>query len=215
MCYGLSLPTVHIKRYMNFSVKAFFYQIFIDPILSRLHKSISEYIKSSDRVIDIACGTGSLSMALSGKAMHVTGIDLSEEMIAAAMRSVRKTGIKNVIFQTRDASDMADYKDQEFDVAITSMAVHQFDAQLAAEILMEMKRIARKVIIVDYNHPMPRGFSRAVAYGIEMIAKGDHYRNFRVYMDKGGINYFINQAGLFLESRIIKGDGVFVIGVCS
>jgi SAM-dependent methyltransferase len=199
---------------MNYYFKGFFYQAFIDPILSKLHDSIRENTASDDRVIDIACGTGALSMAIAGNVLHVTGIDLSNDIIHTANRSAGKRKIKNVIFEARDASDLSCYKDGEFDVAVTSMAIHQFDADLAINILSEMRRISKKIIITDYNCPMPKGTSRSLAYGIERLAGGDHYRNFRLYMKSGGITSFTKQCGLTIKSEAKRGNGVFTVVVC-
>ncbi len=200
---------------MNFSLKGFFYQVLIDPILSKLHDSITSNIEKSQRVIDIACGTGSLSLAVAKKALHVTGIDLSKDIIGTANRSATKRNAKNVKFEYQDASDLSCFKNKEFDIAMTSMAIHQFDADLAIRIMSEMKRIAPKIIIVDYNYPMPKGYSRSIAYGIEWLAGGDHYRNFKKYMTKGGIHTFLKESGLTIKSETVRGNGVFVIVVCS
>lgn len=198
---------------MDFSLSGLIYQLFIDPILSRHYDTILKNIKPSHRVIDIACGTGSQSIAIAQKAHSVIGIDLSEEMIGTALRSAGRKNLSNVLFELRDASNLSYYKDNEFDIAITSMAVHQFDAELAVKILSEMKRIAPVVIIVDYNYPMPKGLARNLAFGIERIAGGDHYRNFKVYMKNGGITYFANRSGLKVITETVRGSGVFLISV--
>lgn len=199
---------------MNFSPKILFYQVFIDPILSRLHGEILSNIRSSDRIIDIACGTGSLALAIAGKAKHVTGIDIDEDGIIAARRSARSKGAGNVLFEVRDASDLSCYSDREFDIAVTSMAIHQFDAELAVKILSEMKRIAPVVVIADYNHHIPRGWGRSVVRGIERLAGGEHHRNFTIYMQLGGLHYFMRKAGLRVRSESIRGKGVFLIAMC-
>jgi len=94
------------------------------------------------------------------------------------------------------------------------MAVHQFDADLAVKILKEMKRISTTVVIVDYNSLMPKGLSGSASWGIERLAGGDHYRNFRTFMERGGIRYFIAEAGLTVKSETIRGSGVFSVTVC-
>ena len=53
---------------MTFSLSSFIYQTVIDPILAKLHGSVLDNIDSSHRVIDVACGTGSLSLAIAEKA---------------------------------------------------------------------------------------------------------------------------------------------------
>ena len=198
---------------MRFSLSGFIYRIFIDPLISGLRKSVAEHVDPSHRVIDVACGTGALSLAIAEKAMHVTGIDLSDDMIITAQRSAQRRGATNVSFELHDASDLLRYSDGEFDLAVTSMAIHQFEAQLAIKILAEMKRISGRVIIADYNLNMPAGLSKRIAWGMERIAGGDHYRNFRIYMQNGGAPWFVRQAGMKIVSETEKG-GVFVVLKC-
>jgi 2-polyprenyl-3-methyl-5-hydroxy-6-metoxy-1,4-benzoquinol methylase len=190
------------------------YRIIIDPLLSKLHYSVVQNIKPQQRIIDVACGTGALSLAMALKAKHVIGIDLSEDMIITASRAALKKGMNNVRFELRDASDLSVYKDRQFDVAVTSMTVHQFDAELAVKIVSGMKRLASEVILADYNHHMPNGWGRSLAWSIERLAGGNHFSNFRNYMQKGGIHWFAREAGLKIRSEVIKGGGVFVVTVC-
>ncbi|MBN2863827.1 MAG: class I SAM-dependent methyltransferase [Bacteroidales bacterium] len=199
-----------MKQYFN----VLFYRIFIDPLLSVLRKSITESINDAAKIIDIACGPGTLAVSLSRKAGHVTGIDIDQGLISFATSRARKKGLSNLTFKVHDASDLSVYKNQEFDIAVTSMAIHQFSEELAVIILREMKRIAHKIIIADYNYQMPEGFARNVAYGIESITKGDHQSNFRNYMSKGGIIWFTGAAGLTVKSTTIKGKEIFIVVEC-
>jgi len=196
------------------SLNVLIYTTLIDPLLSGLRKTVVETISQQAAVIDIACGPGTLALEIAHKAGHVTGIDLDEGLIAYASARSKKRGISNLTFEIRDASDLSSYNNGQFDFAVTSMAVHQFPEILAVKILREMKRIAHTVIIADYNYPMPRGFSGSLAYGIEYIAKGDHSRNFRNYMNRGGVTWFAAEAGLAIKSTTIRGNGVFVVVVC-
>jgi ubiquinone/menaquinone biosynthesis C-methylase UbiE len=173
-----------------------------------------DHIEPSFRVLDVACGTGALALTMAGKASHVTGIDLSEENIAAANRSARRSGKTNIRFEIRDAGDLSCYVDKQFDLAVTSMAIHQFDPDIAVLVLSEMKRIARRLVITDYSQPMPRSWGRSVAWGIERLAGGDHYRNFRLYMQLGGIHHFTRKAGIIMTSEVIRGGGVFIVAYC-
>jgi len=198
---------------MTLSINTLFYRVFIDPILLPLRKSVLAHVEPSCRIIDVACGTGALVMAMARKAGHVTGIDLSEENIAAARGWAHRREADNVVFEVRDAADLSCYHGEEFDMAITSMAVHQFDSDLAIKVLAEMKRIARRVLIVDYYHHMPRGWGRSVAWGIERMAGGEHYRNFRTFMQLGGIHHFTRQAGITLISEMTRAGGVFVVAL--
>jgi len=199
---------------MRFSLKGYLYQVTVDPLISRLHTSVLPLIEPSHSVLDVACGTGCLSLSIARRAKHVTGIDLSEDMIITAQRAARKTGTENTLFELRDASDLSCYSDREFDVSVTTMAVHQFDADLAVKILKEMKRVSETVVVVDYNSLMPKGLSGSAVWSIERLAGGEHYRNFKTFMERGGIRYFTSEAGLTMKTETVRGGGVFSVVVC-
>ncbi len=52
------------------------------------------------RILDIACGTGTLAVALAGRGHRVRGIDLSPEMIAAAR--LKSAGSERISFDVQD-----------------------------------------------------------------------------------------------------------------
>ncbi len=200
---------------MNFSLKVFLYQRFIDPLLSGLRREVLLSISPEDRILEIACGTGALALAMALKAAHVTAIDLSEENIAAAAQTAMKNSAGNINFEVRDASDLSCYTDRQFDTAVITMAVHQFESGLAISILSEMRKKAYRIIIGDYSHHMRSGWSRNLAWAIEWLAGGDHYRNFRNYIRSGGLHFFASKAGLNIISQSVRGGGVFVVAVCN
>jgi SAM-dependent methyltransferase len=199
---------------MNFHLKGFLYRILIDPLLNSVRAAIMEKSDLTESVIDIACGTGTLAFAIAGKAKAVTGIDLDGELISYARNRALRRGASNVMFEVCDASDLSLYCDKEFGIAVTSMAVHQFEPKLAVKVLSEMKRVASKVIIADYNYPLPHGLTGMAAISMEKMAGGDHYLNFRNYMSAGGIGHFTNAAGMKINSVVTRGNGVFVVVEC-
>jgi ubiquinone/menaquinone biosynthesis C-methylase UbiE len=152
-----------------------------------------------------------LSLAMARSAGHVTGIDLSEDMITTARRTAQRRGVSNVSFSLLDATDLSCFPDLNFDVAVTSLAMHQFDPETGARVLREMSRLAKRIIIADYNCPMRKGPAAWLSWSIERAARGDHYRNFRQYMARGGVEKLAAEAGLVIISRDERGEGVFVI----
>lgn len=198
---------------MEFSVKGLIYRIFIDPLISGLRNRIASMIGPGEKVIDIACGTGALSLAMARHAGHVTGIDLSDDMIATARLMAHKRRIHNVTFELLDATDLSCYPDHSFDVAVSTLAMHQFDPETGVKVFTEMKRLAKRIIIADYNCPMRPGPALWLAWGIERVARGDHYRNFRQYMAGGGLKKLTSEAGLAITSQEERGEGVFVIAL--
>jgi len=187
--------------------------LLIDPLLSGLKRTVNEHIPAGVSVIDIACGTGSLALAIADKAKSVTGIDLDSDLISYAQNDALRRKANNAAFLVKDAAHLTDYRSGQFDIAVTSMAIHQFDEALAILILKEMRRISGKVIIADYNYPMPRNMAGLLARSIEAMAGDDHFRNFKNYMKRGGLTWFANEAGISLNYVALRGYGTFTVAL--
>lgn len=71
------------------------------------------------RVLDVGCGDGRLGLGVAALAARVDGIDPDAEAVAAARRSARKAGVRNVRF-TAGAAQHLPYPDAAFDVVILS-----------------------------------------------------------------------------------------------
>ena len=67
-------------------------------------------------ILDIGCGTGSLSVVLAGLHYDVTGIDLSKAMIARAETKSKAAGY-SILFKVMDALN-PDFLGQQFDVIL-------------------------------------------------------------------------------------------------
>lgn len=68
---------------------------------------------SSVSLLDLACGTGELSIRFAKEGFRVTGVDLSEDMLAVARAKSEDAGLKIPFFQ----QNMADLEGQgEFDI---------------------------------------------------------------------------------------------------
>jgi len=201
---------------MRYTANTFIYKFIIDPLLSGGRAAVLNELEEGDRVLDIASGTGALAMAASDKASYVLGIDLDGEKIQLARDTAQKRNMQHIEFALMDASNLSSFGKGQFDAAVISMAVHQFEPEVAVKILSEMKRVASKVIILDYSFPLPSTLMRSVVFIIERIAGGDHYRNFRKYISRGGLDHFTGATGLIKKKpAIAAGRGVFNIVVCT
>jgi ubiquinone/menaquinone biosynthesis C-methylase UbiE len=65
------------------------------------------------QLLDLGCGTGELSVRLAKEAFRVTGVDLSEDMLAVAHAKAEEAGVKISFYE----QNMADLEGQgEFDI---------------------------------------------------------------------------------------------------
>lgn len=99
-------------------------------------------------VLDVACGTGDMAISLAKQGCSVTGIDLSEEMLAIARR---KTAEAN--FQLANAEALP-FDDASFDAVTSAFGIRNFvhlDKGLA-----EMARVLKsggRMVILEMSTP--------------------------------------------------------------
>ena len=76
------------------------------------------------RVLDFGCGTGHYSIELAAKGLRVTGLDISEEMLAYAREKAGRLDL-DVKFLVGDATDLP-FEDGTFDLAVSVTALEFF-----------------------------------------------------------------------------------------
>ena len=106
-------------------------------------------VSSSDRVVDVACGPGFLTMAFAEKCGHALGVDATEELLKLARREAAQRKLDNVEFVLGDANQLA-LPGHSFDVASCRAAFHHFPDP--ASVLREMRDVVRpggKILIAD------------------------------------------------------------------
>lgn len=191
------------------------YKNLIDPMLNTSHTRAASMVKTGEKVLDVACGNGTLALMIAQKnGGNVKGIDLDEAKLKQAEQTRKRVGATSVQFIQADATDLSNFGDNEFNTALVSMAIHQFSPAEGVLVLKEMKRVAAKIIIVDYAFPMNAGFYGWLARTIEWIAGGEHYSNFKQYMKNGGIDSLLSKTGLHLKERFVHGKGTLTVSLC-
>ena len=89
------------------------------------------YLKSSDRVLELGCGTGSTALLLAENVDHITASDLSEKMIQVGRDKASEQGITNVSFVRSDVLGNA-IDDGPYDVVMAFNLIHLLEDPRAA-----------------------------------------------------------------------------------
>ncbi len=112
--------------------------------------------KEQMEALDLACGTGDVSLALAENKQikRVTGLDLSKEMILLGQKKVaRKKFSKKIQLKIGDATKL-DYQDQTIDLVTISFGIRNFDNP--DQSLREIERILTpggKLLIAELTIP--------------------------------------------------------------
>ena len=90
---------------LSFRVGAFsFFQTNTSAVESMLEEALGLIpFERVEKLYDIYCGTGTISLALSRMAGHVTGIELIEDSVVSARENANRNGIQNADFICGDA----------------------------------------------------------------------------------------------------------------
>ena len=111
-------------------------------------------VAPGDDVLDVGCGTGTQAVAAwhrTGPGGSVTGIDVSEHMLAAARNKARRAGAE-VTFRAADATSLP-FADETFDAVIVATVLHMLPDDRLRPCLEEAFRVLRpggRLLLVDY-----------------------------------------------------------------
>ncbi len=91
---------------MSYGVFSEFYDaltanVSYDTVSQVLSSLLTRYGKSKGLLLDLACGTGSVSVRLAKKGYEVIGVDLSPEMLSEAQNKAYSAG-QNILFLCQD-----------------------------------------------------------------------------------------------------------------
>lgn len=189
------------------------YRALIDPVLRPLRPRIVQVCREvgATRVLDIACATGAQCRLLGKAGMETIGLDLSQDMVAAAQQA----GGRNTRYVCGSAYELP-FEDGEFDAALLSLALHEHTEDERAVMFAEAQRVIRPagtLVIADYTRPglsaihIPWQLIRVV----EWIAGPEHNAGFRDYISRGDLRELADRHDLDIAS--IRSSHFGAIGI--
>ena len=129
--------------------------------------------KVGERILDVACGQGGLSLKIAKSGCKVYGIDISENVISTARRLSERANLASE-FEVADAEHLP-YADGYFDKIICSSSLEHFQDDVKA--LKEMNRVLKTngILIMTVD---------SLSYPISERLKQEHKEKYHV------VNYY-------------------------
>ncbi len=175
-------------------------------------KTIAVMSKGNPKtILDIATGTADLAIEAAKKLNpeHVTGMDISKEMLIIGSKKVKKRKLDHIITLEIGDSENLKYKDNSYDVVSSSFGVRNF-ANLKKG-LTEMHRVLRpggQIVILEFSRPkrfpIKQGFNLYFKHLLPLIGKiksGDPkayqylYESVQVFPDYDRFTDILSQIG--------------------
>src|SRR5271157_2713352 len=135
------------------------YDAVTNYLLQPSQKSIGllSQVKAGDRVLDVGCGSGRLTLAAqqwAGENGEAVGIDPSPEMIEVARQNAKRAGSK-AKFEL-DLAESLPFPEGSFDVVLNRLMLHHLPDGLKQRGLAEMRRALKPggiCLVVDFEPP--------------------------------------------------------------
>lgn len=179
-----------------------FYDRLIAPNQDNLFLQIKNLIEPESTVIDVGCGTGRLAFTLADKCDKILGIDLSRRNVQRANLTFSKNPNSKIAFRHSDLKNIISEGPGKFDYAVATYVIHEIAEAERAGFLEDISRLADKIIIGDYLVPRTKILWTLVSELVELAAGKDHYRNFKAFVESGGLIPLIEKLNLRLIKEI-------------
>ena len=105
LVYGKENIIATLGEFKFYVSKDSFFQVNMDVAL-KLYNKVLEYLDGGKSVLDLYCGTGTISLFLSRYFDEVTGIEINEEAVRCAFLNKKLNNISNVRFICGDVSKL-------------------------------------------------------------------------------------------------------------
>ncbi|MDN5345273.1 MAG: hypothetical protein PWQ18_1387 [Clostridia bacterium] len=156
--------------------------------------------RAGEHILDVGCGTGNFSLELASRGVRVTGIDISDPMLAKARRKAAAAGLE-IEFLHGDAAHLP-FPDDTFDKVVSVTAL-EFAPDLKA-VLTESYRVlkpgGRMVIgLIGGNSLWSRHYEARAAREPDCLFKYAHF-------------YTLDELLAAMPGQGIKGRAVLFFG---
>jgi ubiquinone/menaquinone biosynthesis C-methylase UbiE len=127
---------------------------FISDLEIRMVRRIVGSIPS-DRVLDVATGTGRFSLALAKAGLDVTAVDLTANMLQEAKYKARHDQIASIHFRLANARHLP-FADDTFDAVVSMRFLHLIPEDMQEDFIREMRRVLKPggLLILGFSSPL-------------------------------------------------------------
>ncbi len=189
-----------LQKHKEHLYEGWLYHLFFDPALKPLRRLVRSQVQPGSTLIDIGCGTGELLFSLADVCSELVGVETSNRMWSYSSRRAR--AFNHVRMILGDGERLEEFPNGSFDYATACMVLHEMEESRRLPVLLEMQRVARTLILVDYRVPQPANIEARLCRLIERLAGRTHYGNYVSFVGTGGLPSLLKSVDLTIKKEI-------------
>ncbi len=125
--------------------------------LARAYERLAAYIKEGQKVLDLGCGTGALTLRAARRGARVKAIDVNAEMLAVARERVAAAGLAGrVELAEAGVAELGAEGGESYDVVTSGLCFSELSADELRYTLREVNRILKAgglLLVADEVRP--------------------------------------------------------------
>jgi len=183
-------------------------------MVDKAYDRLTERIQPQQRVLDIGCGTGALTLRAAQKDAHIKAIDVNSQMLEIAQAHAAELGVKkNIEFGEMGVAELESETRNEYDVAMSGLCFSELSEDEQFFALKQIMRILKPsgaLLIADEVMPS-NVFKHMIHYLIKIpLVVVTYVITQTTTRAVKGLPKKVAQAGFTIESIRLSKLGVFV-----
>ena len=132
--------------------------------LDKAYDSLTSHIKKGQKILDLGCGTGALTLKAAQKGAKVKGIDINSQMLEIAQERINEANFgQNVELCEMGVAELGSEESDSYDVLMSGLCFSELIEDELIYALKEVKRILKpEGILLVADEVKPKSISKRI-----------------------------------------------------
>ena len=182
--------------------------------LDKVYDRLTSHLKKDQKVLDLGCGTGALTLRAAQKGAKVKGIDINPQMLEITQKqAIKKNLLQNIILSEMGVAELGNEKSKSYDVVMSGLCFSELTASELIFTLKEINRILKPsglLLVADEVRPksiLKRILNGLLRFPLVIITYLITHTTIHAI---DNLTEKIKESGLLIESAKLNNTGNFI-----